>query len=75
MIFTGIESKIDYLKDHGIKAVWVNSFYKTDNVLDGDDIVDHKAISPIMGDKATFDGIKKTFRKKGTFVEIQFCDK
>ena len=46
--------------------MWLNSFYKTDNVLDGDDIVDHKAIHPVIGDRAIFDRIKKTMRKKGT---------
>ena len=45
--------------------MWVNSFYKTGNVLDGDDIVDHKMINTIFGDRNTYDGLKKIMRKKG----------
>lgn len=61
----GIKNRIDYLQDRFIKSIWVNSFYQTENVLDGDDIVDHKAINPIMGDRATYDALKKTMKKKG----------
>ena len=62
---TGIENRIPYLQEQGINNVWVNSFYLSDNILDGDDIVDHKKINPIMGDRVTFDGLKKIMRKKG----------
>ena len=61
----GIENRIAYLQEQGINNVWVNSFYLSDNILDGDDIVDHKKINPIMGDRVTFDGLKKIMRKKG----------
>lgn len=68
----GIENRIGYLQDGGIKSVWVNSFYLTENVLDGDDIVDHKAINPLMGDRASYDAFKKIMRKKGMKLILDF---
>ena len=40
----------------------------TGDKFDGDDIVDHKAIHPIMGNRDAFDGLKKIMRKKGSLL-------
>lgn len=68
----GIEGQIGYLQDHGIKTLWVNSFYETGDKFDGDDIVNHKAIHPIMGNRNTFDGLKKMMKKKGLKLILDF---
>ena len=45
----GIISKLDYLKDLGVNAVWLSPVYKTPNDDNGYDISDYRDINPEFG--------------------------
>ena len=45
----GIISKLDYLKDLGINAVWLSPIYASPNDDNGYDISDYRAINPEFG--------------------------
>lgn len=56
----GIISKIDYLKDLGINAVWLSPVYKSPNDDNGYDISDYRDINPEFG---TLDDFKEMLEK------------
>lgn len=45
----GIISKLDYIKDLGVKAIWLSPIYKSPNHDNGYDISDYRDISPEFG--------------------------
>lgn len=45
----GIISKLDYIKDLGVKAIWLSPIYKSPNYDNGYDISDYRDISPEFG--------------------------
>jgi len=53
----GILSKIDYLSDLGVDAIWITPFYKSPNHDEGYDIQDYKKIQEKYGDMATIEKI------------------
>jgi maltose alpha-D-glucosyltransferase/alpha-amylase len=52
--FEGLLSKLDYLKDLGITAIWVLPFYPSPLKDDGYDIADYYKINPSYGDIKSF---------------------
>ncbi|MGH8873293.1 MAG: maltose alpha-D-glucosyltransferase [Acidimicrobiia bacterium] len=52
--FKGLTSKLDYLRDLGITALWVLPFYPSPLRDDGYDIADYKSINPAYGTMADF---------------------
>jgi glycosidase len=62
---TGITSKVDYLSDTGIKAIWLSPIYKSPMVDSGYDVSDHKAIDPIFGSISDFENLRKKTKDKG----------
>ncbi|XP_069116458.1 maltase A3-like [Argopecten irradians] len=55
----GLSSKLSYLKDLGIKSLYISSFYKSGNEDSGMDVVDHKQIDSIFGTLDQFKAIRK----------------
>ncbi len=51
----GITSRLDYLKDLGIDAIWITPMYPSPQVDFGYDIADYEAIDPQYGTMADFD--------------------
>ena len=64
----GIISKIDYLVDLGIDAIWFSPLYASPNADYGYDISDYKAINPEYGTMEDFDKMLKLLHKKGIKV-------
>ena len=64
----GIISKIDYLVDLGINAIWFSPLYASPNADYGYDISDYKAINPEYGTMADFDEMVKLLHDKGIRV-------
>eukprot|EP00105_Crassostrea_gigas_P015776 XP_011432888.1 PREDICTED: neutral and basic amino acid transport protein rBAT [Crassostrea gigas] len=59
---TGIQARLDYLKDVvGSKALYINSLYESDD--DRMAIVDHKKIDSVFGTMADFDALRKATKK------------
>lgn len=62
---TGITSKLDYLSDIGIKAIWLSPIYKSPMVDFGYDISNYTAIDPIFGSMSDFRTLRKKTKDKG----------
>ena len=52
--FRGLTSKLDYLRDLGVTALWLLPFYPSPLRDDGYDIADYKSINPSYGTMADF---------------------
>jgi maltose alpha-D-glucosyltransferase/alpha-amylase len=48
--FPGLTSKLDYLQDLGVTAIWIMPFYPSPLRDDGYDIADYNDVNPIYGD-------------------------
>ncbi len=64
----GIISKIDYLAELGIDAIWFSPLYASPNADYGYDISDYKAINPEYGTMADFDEMVTKLHEKGIRV-------
>ena len=64
----GIISKIDYLADLGINAIWFSPLYASPNADYGYDISDYKAINPEYGTMEDFDEMVKLLHERGIRV-------
>jgi len=64
----GIISKIDYLADLGIDAIWFSPLYASPNADYGYDISDYKAINPEYGSMQDFDEMVKLLHAKNIKV-------
>ena len=47
---SGIIQRLDYIKDLGVDAIWINPIYASPLVDSGYDITDHNSIHPLFGD-------------------------
>jgi oligo-1,6-glucosidase len=61
----GIISKLDYIKNLGIDAVWLNPIYESPNKDNGYDISDYENIMKQFGTMADFDALLKGFHDRG----------
>ncbi len=52
----GITSKLDYIKDLGVDAIWLSPVYPSPDFDFGYDVADYRAIDPKFGTMADFDG-------------------
>ena len=62
---TGITSKLDFLSDTGINAIWLYPIYKSPMVDFGYDISDYKAIDPTFGSMSDFEDLMKKTKDSG----------
>ena len=60
----GIISKLDYLKDLGIRILWLSPIYKSPMFDMGYDISDYKSINPIFGTMEDFDTLLEEVNKR-----------
>lgn len=68
----GITSRLDYLKDLGIDAIWITPMYPSPGVDYGYDISDYTAIDPEYGTMADFDRLVAEARKRGIHVIMDY---
>ena len=64
----GIVSKINYLKDLGINAVWISPCFQSPNIDNGYDISDYRDIDPKTGSLDEFCAMIDEFHKNGIKV-------
>jgi alpha-glucosidase len=55
----GLRSRLGYLADLGVDAVWLTPFYPSPLADGGYDISDYRAVDPLLGTTADFDGLVK----------------
>ena len=52
--FKGVTSKLDYVKDLGVNAIWLLPFYPSPLRDDGYDVADYRNVHPSYGTRADF---------------------
>ena len=60
----GITSRLDYLKDLGVDAIWITPFFPSPNIDFGYDVSDYKAVSPEYGTMQDWDRLTGEARKR-----------
>ncbi len=66
--FKGLESKLDYLKDLGVTALWLLPFYPSPLRDDGYDIADYFGVHPHYGTLEDFKSFLKAAHQRGLRV-------
>ena len=61
----GIISRLDYLKDLGIDAVWISPMYRSPQDDNGYDISDYQDIDPMFGTLDDMDELIAEAKKRG----------
>ena len=61
----GIEEKLDYVKELGCNAIWINPFFKSPFMDGGYDIEDFFDVDPRFGSIKDFKSLVKTAHEKG----------
>lgn len=68
----GITSRLDYLHDLGIDAIWLTPIYPSPGVDYGYDISNYTAIDPIYGTMADFDHLVAEAKKRNIRVIMDY---
>jgi alpha-glucosidase len=68
----GIASKLDYLKDLGVDAIWISPCFPSPQVDFGYDVSDYENIDPMYGTLADFDILSSEAKKRGIHIILDF---
>jgi alpha-glucosidase len=68
----GITSKMAYLKDLGVDAIWITPCFPSPQVDFGYDVSDYENIDPMYGTLADFDQMQKEGQKNGVKIILDF---
>jgi len=68
----GITSKLDYLHDIGVDAIWITPCFPSPQVDFGYDVSDYEAIAPEYGTMKDFDRLVSEGKKRGIRVILDF---
>ncbi|MCW2924609.1 MAG: trehalose synthase [Thermoleophilia bacterium] len=66
--FRGLISKLDYLQELGITAIWILPFYPSPLRDDGYDTADYRNVHPSYGDMRSFKAFMKEAKARGLRV-------
>jgi alpha-glucosidase len=68
----GITSKLDYLKELGVDALWITPCFPSPQVDFGYDVSDYENIDPMYGTLADFDTLVSEAKKRNIRVILDF---
>jgi alpha-glucosidase len=68
----GITSKLDYLKQLGVDAIWITPCFPSPQVDFGYDVSDYENIDPMYGTLADFDQMVSEAKKRGIKIILDF---
>jgi alpha-glucosidase len=68
----GIASKLDYLKDLGVDAIWITPCFPSPQVDFGYDVSDYENIDPMYGTLADFDKLAAEAKKRDMRIILDF---
>jgi alpha-glucosidase len=68
----GITSKMDYLKQLGVDAIWITPCFPSPQVDFGYDVSDYENIDPMYGTLADFDRMTAEGKKRGVRIILDF---
>src|SRR5215210_8050568 len=69
---SGITSKLDYLAELGIDAIWITPFYPSPQVDFGYDVSDYENIDPQFGTLADFDRLVAAAHKRNIRIIVDY---
>jgi alpha-glucosidase len=69
---SGITSKLDYLKDLGVDAIWISPCFPSPQVDFGYDVSDYENIDPMYGTLADFDRLASEAKKRNIRIILDF---
>jgi len=68
----GITSKLDYLHDLGVDAIWISPCFPSPQVDFGYDVSDYENIDPMYGTLNDFDRLASEAKKRGIHIILDF---
>ncbi len=68
----GIASKLDYLKDLGVDAIWISPCFPSPQVDFGYDVSDYENVDPMYGTLADFDNLAQEAKERGIHIILDF---
>jgi alpha-glucosidase len=68
----GITSKLDYLRDLGVDAIWITPCFPSPQVDFGYDVSDYEDIDPMYGTLADFDRLASEAKKRNIHIILDF---
>jgi len=68
----GITSKLDYLHDLGVDAIWISPCFPSPQVDFGYDVSDYENIDPMYGTLNDFDRLASEAEKRGIHIILDF---
>src|ERR1700729_68952 len=68
----GIISRLDYLVDLGVDAIWISPIFPSPMADFGYDVTDYCAIHPLFGSLADFDALLEAAHARGVKVILDF---
>ena len=68
----GIDSKLDYLKDLGVDALWISPCYPSPQVDFGYDVSDYENIDPMYGTLKDFEHLARDAKKHDIRIIMDF---
>jgi alpha-glucosidase len=66
----GVLSRLPYLKDLGVDAIWLNPFYPSPQADAGYDVADHRDVDPLFGTLADADALLARAHELGLRVVV-----
>jgi alpha-glucosidase len=66
----GIRSRLPYVRDLGVDAIWLTPFYRSPMADHGYDVADHRSVDPLFGDLADLDGLMADAKALGLRVIV-----
>lgn len=69
--FKGIQSKLDYLKDMGVQALWLSPIHPASS-YHGYDVLDYSGINPDYGTEADFKSLLSAAHAKGIKIYLDY---
>ncbi len=68
----GITSKLDYLKELGVDAIWISPCFPSPQIDFGYDVSDYEDIDPMYGTLADFDAMASEAKKRNIHIVLDF---
>jgi len=68
----GITSRLDYLKDLGVDAIWITPMYPSPQVDFGYDVANYESIDPQFGTLADFDRLVAEAKKRSIRIIMDY---
>jgi len=69
---TGIASRLDYLRDLGIDAIWLSPIFRSPMADFGYDVADYTAIEPMFGSMEDFERLVEEVHRRGMKIILDY---